>query len=152
LSALSWIQAHGCQSQTTLPRAALGLIAGAFTGASLVAVGVPTVIYAMQFPEIGSVGAPGVFIFGLMAAFPVAFVAFAVGLSLIAPVWWGLHSLGMRCWSIASPLGALAAGGVTLLVTQHLLLGLAMATTGAITGAVIWKVAYRPAGVCGVAQ
>lgn len=147
MSVLAWIQAHGCQSQTTPIRAAQALAAGAAVGASLVAVGAALlplagVPWSDKGPE---ASVPLYAAAAIILAFPIAFGAFAIGLTAIAPLWWGLHSVGVRCWSAATPLGALLSGGVMFLFNQSLSQTAFMAFVGAVVGWTIWKVAYRRA-------
>ena len=78
--------------------------------------------------------------------FAIALVVWIVGLGLTSPIWWGLHNLGMRCWSLAAPLGAALLGGAALLLTglssEALWIVPPMALIGAVVGFVVWKVAY----------
>lgn len=155
MSLLEWIQRHGCQSQTTMSRATLGLAAGAVTGGLIIGAAL-SVIFASSAIQEGFFQQEGRFIGSLYFVMLVVFatlystVVFAIGLAAVTPLWWGLHRIGVRCWSAASPLGALLAGGTMLAFTQSWLAAGALAGIGAIVGAVIWRVAYRSAGSCAV--
>lgn len=94
---------HAARYTTSLPRAALGLTAGAITGAGLV------VLWHLWESALG---------FGLSYAltdgvrqgttiFAVALAVWTVGLiALGLPLWWLLHRRGWRHWAVAAAAGA----------------------------------------------
>jgi len=88
---------------TTLPRAALSLIAGAAAGASLIALwylwGTAQNLGIQYVLDYGVIPTTLVFIEAL--------VVWSVGLTIFGlPFWWLLHRLGWRHWLVAVALGA----------------------------------------------
>lgn len=138
--------------ETSLPRVALGLAAGAIVGAAF--------IMPLGFDDIGDLqDLPGLkaalVIFAGLAAL------WAAGLMLFASLpWLILHRKGKRSWGNAVVLGTMLSFVVTLgLVTQafarsdggpgtidgRLAFALLCGLIGAIVGAVVWRTAYRRA-------
>jgi hypothetical protein len=88
---------------TTSPRVALSLIAGALAGASLIALwwvwGTAQNLGVQYLLNYGAL--PTVFVF------IVALVIWAIGLATFGlPLWWLLHKLGLRHWLVAVVAGA----------------------------------------------
>lgn len=164
---------------TGLPRAALALVAGAATGAVLVA------LWSLQ-GQAATWGPGYVAANGLRTGatvFLLAMMAWLLGLICFASLpWWALHRLGRRGWPSAILLGAVLTfavglagltGGFGLLLgsassvavdggslvvdgrlTEHgwrsaISGSLLLAVAGAAAGAVIWRVAYRGPGALG---
>jgi hypothetical protein len=150
MSVLAWIKAHGCQVETNAGRATVALLSGALAGGGLVAISVGAMLGAgtqqslLAALLVGTSSAVLVFLY--------SFTAFALGLTLTVPIWWGLHALGVRCWSASAPLGALLSAGAMWLLSGSVVWAAALAAVGALVGALIWKVAYRHVGVCAVAR
>jgi uncharacterized protein DUF3592 len=138
--------------ETSLPRVALGLAAGAIVGAALT--------MPLGFDDIGDLqDLPGLkaalVIFAGLAAL------WAAGLVLFASLpWLILHRKGKRSWGNAVALGTVLTFMVTLgLLTQafarsdggpgtidgRLAFALFCGLVGAIVGAVVWRTAYRRA-------
>jgi hypothetical protein len=85
----------------------------------------------------------------LPLAFTLALAAWGAGLVAVAPVWWGLHRLGVRCPEAASLLGAAA---TTTVMTPFIFgsggdifLAAGVSLSGAAVGLTVWRVAYRRA-------
>lgn len=131
---------QGCERETTLGRAAAGLVVGGLAGAGLTGAA-------------GVMGGPLAF-FVFLFALPVWFA----GLFLIAaPGWWVLHRLGARCQQAAMIYG----GGLTFAVVTLFgawqiwrgamndwggVLGFAtaLAVAGIAVGWIVGRVAYGP--------
>jgi hypothetical protein len=156
---------QGCERETTLGWASIGLFAGAVVG---------TVLVGLLFAVLGVVeggSIASVVQVVLVVTFYGLFVWLA-GLAVIgAPGWWILHSLGARCQQAAMIYGgallliinlslpalighsAEDSGGPTVIngqLTAHgwvqqLKTAIPMALIGAAVGWVVAKIAYRPA-------
>lgn len=163
--------------EATPSRIALSLIAGAFVGASLIALW-------WIFGTAQSHGIQYLLHYGALPAVTVFFVAlvvWAVGLVLFGvPLWWVMHVLGLRHWVVATLVGATLtflvnlgigtqlfglipqaaysasdSGGPTVVANQltphgwnmALIGALQLSTAGALVALVIWRVAYRSANL-----
>lgn len=118
---------HACQGRQVTPESAgRGLLAGAAAGALIT--GLP-----------GILGGPLVFMTVL-----IAFLFWATGVALAAPVWWLMHRLKLRCWSACMLLGAVAAPlGTRFFGGWYWPFMAIISIVGAIVGLVVWNVAYR---------
>jgi hypothetical protein len=155
--------------QTSLPRAFLGLLAGALVGAALVAC---VSLWGTSIAELGQRGFSD-WSFVFLYALPI----WAIGLALVAPLpWFLLHRRNVRSWTVAAAAGAIltfiailailtygfgivspgdfsasSSGGATWINgrltargwTEAAAFALAMAPIGAAVGLVIARVAYR---------
>lgn len=137
---LQWIRAHGCNSEVTLPRAALGICTGAIAGGLFVAAGDEA--WSMATSQQGST------LFGMV--WPVASGVFALGLLAVSPLWAALHRIGVRCWSAAMPSGTLLSGLAALALFGDFYVAGLTGVAGGLAGLVTWRVAYRTTGACAV--
>lgn len=134
-----------CERETTLGRAAFGLLGGAATG------GVLTSLLHAAVGVAGGIG--GAAITWSVRVFAISFLVWLIGLVVIAsPGWWALHRLGARSQDAAMIYG----GGLTFVVLAMLSVGGAnpagltgaaiMAGVGVAVGWLVARLAYgRPA-------